>query len=301
MNIEIKEPLEKITGKLEEWLNALIEMLPNMAVAILIMIGFVLLGKFVKRIVHKALLKTDSNKAIRDLLCSISYYIVLGLGLFFILDILNLKQAVLSLLAGVGVVGLALGFAFQDIAANLISGIILAVRNPFHVGDIIEVKDVMGTVSRTNLRATIITTFQGQEVFIPNKDVLQSNIINYSTLGNRRIDLAVGVSYGDNLEKVEELVLETIHSLEGVIRKDDVIFDYVEFGSSSINFNIRFWITYPDQPGFLSMRNKAIKKIKQAFDENDITIPFPIRTLDFGIKGGQKLSEMQIKSANENE
>lgn len=294
MNIEIKEPLEKITGKIEQWANGFIELLPNMIVALLLLILFIILGKIVRKVVDKALLKTDSNKTIRDLLKAISYYAVLALGLFVILDVLQLKQAVVSLLAGVGVVGLALGFAFQDIAANLISGIIIAVRNPFYVDDIIEVKGVMGTVSRTNLRATIVKTFQGQEVYIPNKDVLQSNIINYSVLGNRRIDLAVGVSYGDDLSKVEDLVLETIHSMDGVIRKDDTVFDYVEFGSSSINFNIRFWIEYPDQPGFLSMRNAAIKKIKSAFDQHDITIPFPIRTLDFGIKGGEKLSQMNL-------
>ncbi len=303
MDIEIKEPLEKITSKVEGWINSFFELLPNMFVALLLLILFIVLGKLVKRLVNKALLKTESNKTIRDLLSAICYYAVLALGLFVILDILQLKQAVVSLLAGVGVIGLALGFAFQDIAANLISGIILAVRNPFHVGDVISVKDVMGTVSRMNLRATVVHTFQGQEVFIPNKEVLQSNITNYSVLGHRRIDLAVGVSYGDNLQKVEDLVKSTIQDMEGVIRKDDIIFDYVEFGSSSINFNIRFWIDYPDQPGFLAMRNKAIKIIKKAFDEHDITIPFPIRTLDFGIKGGETLSQMKlhtIDNAQEN-
>lgn len=294
MNIEIKEPLEKITSKVEGWVNSFIELLPNMFVALLLLILFVIIGKLVKRLVSKGLMKTSSNKTIRDLLTAISYYCVLAIGLFIILDVLQLRQAVVSLLAGVGVVGLALGFAFQDIAANLISGIILAVRNPFHVGDVIEVKDVMGTVSRMNLRATVVKTFQGQEVHIPNKEVLQNNITNFSALGERRIDLAVGISYGDNLQKVENLVKDTISDMDGIIRREDVIFDYVEFGSSSINFNIRFWIDYPDQPGFLAMRNEAIKKIKKAFDENDITIPFPIRTLDFGIKGGEKLSEMKV-------
>ncbi len=159
----------------------------------------------------------------------------------------------------------------------------------------------MGKVSRTNLRATIVQTFQGQEVYIPNKDVLQSNITNYSILGHRRIDLIVGVSYGDDLSKVESLVLETIHSMDGVIRKEDTVFDYTEFGSSSINFNIRFWIEYPDQPGFLSMRNAAIKNIKNAFDQHEITIPFPIRTLDFGIKGGEKLSQMNLHTIEKTE
>jgi len=81
-----------------------------------------------------------------------------------------------------------------------------------------------------------------------------------------------------------------------VIRKEDIIFNYHSYGDSSINFDIKFWIKYPDNPGYLIMLNQAIISIKKAFDENDIIIPFPIRTLDFGIKGGQKLSEMEIQS-----
>jgi small conductance mechanosensitive channel len=90
--------------------------------------------------------------------------------------------------------------------------------------------------------------------------------------------------------------LSTIKSLDGVINKDLMVFDYSEFDSSSINFNIRFWIEYPGEPSYFTMKSKAIKS---AFDEQDITIPFPIRTLDFGIKGGQKLSQMELNMNGE--
>jgi small conductance mechanosensitive channel len=156
----------------------------------------------------------------------------------------------------------------------------------------------MGRASRTNLRTTVIKTFQGQEVYIPNKDVLQSAIYNYTVLGKRRVDLKVGVSYGDDLNAIESLVIETTKELKGIIDPENIIFDYEEFGSSSINFNIRFWIEYPDEPGFLAVRNSAIMAIKNAFDNNGITIPFPIRTLDFGVKGGEKLSEMNLSVKN---
>jgi len=160
--------------------------------------------------------------------------------------------------------------------------------------DVVVVGDLMGIVDRTNLRVTVIRTYQGQEVYVPNKDVLSNPITNYSILGERRIDLAVGVSYGDDLKKVQDLVLETLQNLEGVIRKKDMIFTYKEFGDSSINFEIKFWINFPDNPSYLEMRSKAIMAIKHAFDNAGISIPFPIITLDFGIKGGEKLSEMNI-------
>ncbi|WP_185154088.1 mechanosensitive ion channel family protein [Fulvivirga sp. M361] len=294
MELDLDRPIQKILDKLENWLDALVTMLPNMMVSLILMILFFVVAKLSSRLLTRIFDRASDNIALKNLFSTIIYYSVLGIGFFIILGILQLDKAVTSLLAGVGVVGLALGFAFQDIAANFVSGIILAFRRPFHIGDIVEVKDIMGKVTRTNLRVTVIETFQGQEVYFPNKDVLQSPIYNYTILGKRRIDLAVGVSYGDDLEAVETLVRDTILGIEGVIDQDKLIFDYEEFGSSSINLNIRFWIEYPDQPGYFNMKTKAIKAIKKAFDDNDITIPFPIRTLDFGIKGGQSLSAMEL-------
>jgi small conductance mechanosensitive channel len=295
---EIVEPLQIITSKIDSWFNVLVDMIPNMLLSIILFLVFIVLSRLTKKVFIKIFQKSSDNKALENLFSTIIYYSMLGIGLFIILDILNLDKAVTSLLAGVGVVGLALGFAFQDIAANFVSGVILAFRKPFLIDDVIKVGDLMGDVTRTNLRVTVIRTFQGQEVYIPNKDVLSNPITNYSVLKQRRIDLAVGVSYGDDLKKVRNLVINTLNKLEGVIRKEDMIFTYTEFGSSSINFEIKFWINYPINPSFLEMRSKAIIAIKDAFDDADITIPFPIRTLDFGIKGGQKLSEMNIGPSN---
>ena len=292
MDIDISKPLNMISDKLESWFDTFVSMLPNMGVSLLLIILFLLLARLGKRATAKIFAKTSNNQALEKLFSTIMYYAIIGIGLFIILEVMRLEKAVTSLLAGIGVLGIALGFAFQDIAANFVSGVIIAFRKPFSIGDIITVNDYMGTVSRTNLRVTTIQTFQGQEVYIPNKDVLQNPIINYTVLGKRRIDLNVGISYGDDLARVEQVVKDAILSIDGIVDQDKLIFDYYEFGSSSINFYIRFWIEYPDQPGFLTMRNNAIKTIKAAFDENSITIPFPIRTLDFGIKGGEKLSAM---------
>ena len=291
---QLAKPISTFSEQVQSWLSVAIEMLPNIIAAAVIYLIFWLLARGVRKVFAKLFTKYTDNRVLENLFSTLVYYAVLGLGLFTVLGVLKLEKTVTSLLAGVGVIGLALSFAFQDIAANFISGVILAFRRPFQVGDVVEISGFMGPVSRTNLRVTVIQTFQGQEVYIPNKDVLQSAIINFSVLGQRRIDIAVGISYGDNLERVEEIVINAIKKMPNVIRLDDTIFTYTGFGDSSINFEIKFWIDYPDQPGFLQMRNQAIKTIKAAFDANDITIPFPIRTLDFGIKGGATLSEMQL-------
>jgi len=299
IQVQFKEPVQTVVQKLEGWLDAFINMIPNMAVTLLLLIIFLVLANLGSKLFTKLFAKASDNKALAPIFSTLIYGVILSIGLFIMLGVLGLDKALTSLLAGIGVIGLALGFAFQDIAANFISGVILAFRRPFKIGDIIEIKDIMGKVTRINLRVTVIETFQGQEVYIPNSDVLQGAIYNFSVLQKRRIDLAVGVSYADDLEKVEDVVRSTINKLEGVIDKDQIGFDYSEFDSSSINFNIRFWIEYPGQPDYLTMRSKAIKAIKSAFDEQDITIPFPIRTLDFGIKGGQKLSQMELNMNGE--
>jgi small conductance mechanosensitive channel len=162
--------------------------------------------------------------------------------------VLGLNKALSSILAGIGVIGLAFGFAFQDIAANFLSGIILAFREPFKRGDIIETKDVMGTVTKTNLRDTVIETFQGAKVYIPNKDFLQHSFYNYSALEKRRIDLVVGVSYADDLEKVEDVVLSAIKNLEGVIDKDLMVLTILNLTLVPSILIFDFGLNIPENP-----------------------------------------------------
>jgi small conductance mechanosensitive channel len=168
--------------------------------------------------------------------------------------------------------------------------VILLTRPPFHSGNMIEVGDHTGTVHEINLRTTILRSMQGQLVHIPNSNVIQNPIVNYST-GRRRIDLAVGVSYGDDLNEVRRVTIEAIDAVSVRDREHDVEFFFEAFGESAILLVVRFWISFQRQVDFLAARSEAIIRIRQAYARNGITIPFPIRTLDFGIKGGEALRE----------
>ncbi|HBQ59085.1 MAG TPA: mechanosensitive ion channel protein MscS, partial [Balneolaceae bacterium] len=218
--------------------------------------------------------------------------LVLTAGVFFALSILNLDGAVTSLLAGAGIIGLALGFAFQDIASNFISGVLLSIRHPFGIGDIIDTNGYFGTVQKLNLRNTVIRTPQGQIVYVPNKSVYENPFTNFTKTGMRRIDLECGVSYGDDLEKALKVAIEAIEGLDARDKSKDVELYYDSFGGSSVDFKLRFWIDFEVLPQYLGARSEAIIRLKKAFDENDIMIPYPIRTLDFGIRGGEKLDSM---------
>ena len=292
--MDINKAYHLILNKLTTWVDELIKMLPNILLATIVLVLGFFIAKRIKRFSSNIIKRFSENKTLNGLFASIIYIFFLGITLFIVLSILQLDKAVVSVLAGAGVIGLALAFAFQDIAANFISGIFISFRKPLHIGDIVKLNDYMGRVEEINLRDTVLKTFQGQMVIIPNKEVFQNPIENYSMLGKRRVDLTVGVSYGDDLEKVKQVTMDSLVGMQGLSTVDDITFFYKEFGDSSINYLLRIWINSADQPEFLAAGSEAIMRIKKAYDENDIMIPFPIRTLDFGIKGGVPLNEVKL-------
>lgn len=296
--MDITNAWNLIADKVESWFTVAIEMLPNLVVALLVIIAFYVLGRLIRRGVGSAMSTMTQRRTIINLLETVTGALVLGAGIFIALGILQLDGAVTTLLAGAGILVLALSFAFQDITANFISGVLLSIRQPFGIGDIVETNDFYGVVDELNLRNTILRTSQGQRVYIPNKSVFNNPLENYSQSGKRRIDLACGVSYGDDLRKARAIALEAIRGLEARDPDKDVELFYNEFGGSSVNFLVRFWIPFDANWQYASAQSEAIMALKEAFDANDIMIPYPIRTLDFGIRGGEKLDTMLGQRAN---
>lgn len=290
--MDINNAYHLISQKLTAWLHELIRLIPNIVLATIILVLGLFVAKLVKSLTTKMLKRLFNNNTLNNLFISIINISFIGIIIFTVLSVLKLDKAVTSILAGAGLLGLALAFAFQDIAANFISGIFISFRKPFHVGDIVQIKDYMGKVEEINLRDTVLRLFQGQMVIIPNKDVFQNAIENFSILGKRRMDITIGVSYGDDLAKVKRVTLEAVEGIPGLSDEDDTTLFYKDFADSSINLIIRLWIRTPEQKPYLEAGSEAIMRIKKAYDENDIMIPFPIRTLDFGIKGGVNLQEM---------
>lgn len=294
MNFNISDSYKLITDKLSLWLKDLIKILPNILLAaVVLVIGF-FVARYIEKFASKAINRFSYNKTLNNLFISIIYIFSLGIVIFIALSILNLDKAITTILGGAGLLGLAFAFAFQDIAANFMSGVFISFRKPVSVGNIVKIKDFMGKIESINLRDTVIRTFQGQMVIIPNKEVFQNPIENFSMLGKRRFDLSVGVSYGEDLERVMQITLDAVKDLQGLATGEKVTLFFNQFGDSSINYTIRFWVKSLEQPDYLKVGSDAIIKIKKAYDANDIQIPYPIRTLDFGIKGGQTLSEMEV-------
>lgn len=291
--------IQLIEEKLMNWLDAIVQHLPNFVVALLIVLVFSLLSRVMSKTLRSVLHKTLESRQIADLLAAIFKIIVMTIGIFVALDFVGLSGTVKSLLAGAGIVGLAIGFAFQDMTENLIAGIAMGVRKPFQIGDVIEADGVFGTVKTINLRNTLVENFYGQLDIVPNKVLFRNTLRNYSTTGDRRVEVPVGISYADDIEKASEVLVEAVNNLDFIAKKDETAVYAESFGDSSINLLVWAWINYPGHVGFMQARHELVVTVNKTLNDNDILIPFPIRTLDFGIKGGEKLDAMLSQRQSE--
>lgn len=293
--LNFKDPAELIYAKIENWFEVAIKLFPNIVIALAVLVLFIGIGIVAQKILTKIFARTFHSYTIANLSAFLIKLIIVATGLILCMGILGLDKTVFSVLASVGVAGLVFGFAFQNIAENLIAGFMLGMYKPFRMNDLIEVTGHLGRVRNLTLRNLTLENLDGQTITIPNKDVLQNTVKNYPNSGLLRIVLDLGVSYSEDLERVCKITKTVLEGLDFVNPAKPVEVIAQEFGESSINFKVRFWITYPNSRG-AAIKHLAILAIKKAFDENNIVIPFPIRTLDFGIKGGDRLSDELLKA-----
>lgn len=292
----IERVYELLQSTLVDWFEAAVRNLPNLVVALVTLIIAFFLARLLRNTSKRVLRRTRLPDPILRIVGSVVYIATICVGLFISLTLLDLDKTVTSILAGAGVVGLALSFAFQDLASNFISGLFITLQRPLRVGDLVKTNDYTGHVENIGMRAVTIRDLDGQHVIIPSKDIFQNPLINYSTDAKRRVELVVGVTYASKLEEVEKIVREAIEPMSERIADAPLTVEWFEFGDSSINFRLRFWIPSSEQSAFNRARSVALKAVKAAFDANDITIPFPIRTIDFGIEGGQTAIEVAEKT-----
>lgn len=295
-SISLTSALTQVIDKLKGWVILTVKMTPNLVVAVIVLVIITKMSLPLAGLVGRAVLRLSGHRHIARLMATVTRLAVIAVGIILALDVLNLDRAVASLLAGVGILGVAFGFASQDIAANFMSGILLHFIHPFRLGDLIRCGDFFGYVEAIDMRSTKMRNQQGQRITIPNKTILANPIINYTITGIRRVDLAWSLTQVEDLAKAEELALRAVEALEWRIPDRPVELFYEKVGDYTIDFEIRFW-TDPDQKVYLTARSEAIKAIKRAFEAHGIPMPSPVRVLDFGIVGGKSLRE-QLEGLN---
>ena len=280
-SFDIEKSLESLVDKLTGWLNSLIVNLPNIILAVLVFILFIFTAKWIGKFVNRLLIRKVKQDSIREITIKVLKAIIILTGFFVALGLLNLNKLLTSILAGAGVIGLAVGLALQGPLNNSFSGVILSFLPELQIGDWVETNGYAGTVVEINLRSIKVRQSDNNFVVIPNSKIVNDAFKNYSRTERSRIFVNCGVHYSSDLEMVKKLTTDTIAELFPQNGEEEVEFLYNEFADSSINFTVRFWTDARKNFDILAAQSRAIIAIKKAFDNNDINIPFPIRTIDF--------------------
>ena len=289
--------IKNIDELLRNWQAAIVEFLPKILLAIVVMIVFYFIAKLFRAISFKSsskIFKSDPNTA--RIVSAFVFFFFLLSGTFIALEILGLESVLTKLLAGAGIVGIVAGFAFKDIASNAFAGFLLNMQHPFKKGDWVSINSNFGTIKDIGWITTSIKTISGQEVFVPNQLIYSNTFTNFSTYKKRRVILKTGVSYGDDLEHVKIVAIDEVKKIEALLKKEVVDFYFTEIGDSTYNFEVRFWIRFTHQKDYLNAMSETIIRIKKRFEEENISIAYAVTTLDFGVKGGVNLYDNPIKA-----
>ena len=241
-------------------------------IAVVIFIVGRWIAKALKNVIQKMMAKRNVETTIASFLCNMSYVVLMTIVIIAALNQFGIQTA--SLIAIVGAAGLAIGLALQGSLANFAAGFLMLVFRPFKTGDYIEGAGTQGTVEEIHIFTTQLKTPDNKTVIIPNAKLMGDNIINYSAKDKRRVDLVIGVSYSDNLQKVRQ-VLEDVLSKDNRVLKDPApTIAVMELADNSVNFAVRPWAKTDD---YWTVYFDLTEDIKKRFDSESISIPFPQR------------------------
>jgi small conductance mechanosensitive channel len=287
--------IKNLENLLDKWQLSILDFIPKIFLAIFIIVVFYFIAKLLRRLYLKFYPKVfKKQNDITKVISEVVYFLFLLSGIFLALEVLGLESILTKLLAGAGIIGVIAGFAFKDIASNAFAGILLNIQRPFGINDWVEIDANFGTIKEVGLIATSIKTISGQEVFVPNQLIYNNTFINYSTFNKRRVILKSGVSYGDDLEHVKEVTLDELKKINSLLKDEVIDFYFTSIGSSTYNFEVRFWIKFSHQKDYLSAMNETIIRVKKRFEKENISIAYSVTTLDFGVKGGTNLFDNKI-------
>jgi len=241
----------------------------------------VLLSLVVSQIIRSSLRnqvfkKMNIDEGLEYTLLRLVHFLILFIGIYIGLNTVNIPLgAILGLFA---VIGVGIGFGLQNLTSNFISGIILLLERPVKVGDRLEISDVWGDVKHVNLRTTLIETPDGISVIVPNSKLLENEVVNYS-YGNPKIRLQVpvGIAYGSDCQKAAEVLVQVALDNKRVLNEPKPKAWFREFGDSSLNFILLFWI--PNAVEKYDVISEINHAIDAGFRKNGIEIPFPQRDL----------------------
>lgn len=268
-----------LTG-LREQGRTFIRLIPLFGFSLLILLVSWLVARRVSRTSRHYLQNREVNVLLRNVASRIVGVLVFLIGLYLVLQVAGLTNIALTVLGGTGLLGIILGIAFQDITENFLASIFLSVQNPFSIGDLVEINEVLGYVQRMTTRTTILMTLAGNHVQIPNATVYKSIIHNYTSNPNLRIDFTVGIGYDDSITLAQETIRRMLEEHPAVLSEPEQLVLVDSLGSATVNLQIYFWID-GTKHSWMKVKSSVIRLAKRAIEDAGISMPDEAREMIF--------------------
>lgn len=261
-------------------IDGLVAMLPQLVIALLVLIVTMFLVRLADKLARKVTKRAKMRESLRDLFRIAVRIAVWFAGLMVAAGIVFPGFGFAQLIATAGLASIAIGFAFQNIFENFFAGILILWHFPFENGDYIEVDGLMGKVEDVEIRMTRIRKTNGELVLVPNATIFRSNVTVMTNRRHRRLELAVGIAYGEDVAEGRKVILDAVKSCKTVRNDAEPEVLAQAFGASSIDFLVIWWA---DNAPIDELRSKdeVVEAIKSALDDAGIEIPYPYRTLTF--------------------
>ncbi|MBN1830771.1 MAG: mechanosensitive ion channel [Deltaproteobacteria bacterium] len=242
----------------------------NFIAAILIFVIGRWIAKFIRKVLEKIMTRKEVDATVVNFICNIVYVILLIFVILGAIHKVGVQTA--SLIAVLGAAGLAVGLALQGSLSNFAAGILLIIFRPVKVDDFVEAAGVTGVVEKVDIFTTQLKTPDNKTVIIPNAQLTSNNITNYTTKGTRRVDLVIGVSYSDNIDKVRSLIEDELKKDGRILTDPAPTIVVLELADSSVNFGVRPWTKTDD---YWDVYFDLTENLKKRFDTEGVSIPFP--------------------------
>ncbi|MDF1812878.1 MAG: mechanosensitive ion channel [Verrucomicrobiales bacterium] len=274
---EVKQTLLETLGSLWE---SLLQRSPYLVAGLLVLLITAIIASILSRVTEKVLVKRKLRGSLRQLLVRFVSIVVWFAGLTVTAVIVFPGLDPAKALGGLGLLSVAIGFAFQDIFENFFAGILLLWRFPFENGDFIECNDIRGQVEDVQIRMTQIRQSTGELVVVPNSFLFKNPVVVLTNENSRRIHLTTGIAYGEDVAKAVKVIKDAVEKCKSVDKTKPVEIYPENFGASSVDIDVAWWAS--SRPGHQrKSRAEILISIKEALDEAGIEIPFPYRTLTF--------------------
>lgn len=276
----IDAKIGNVWTQLNEMINGFIELLPNLAIALVVVVLFYFLARGAQKLVHRSFANSERSEGLGKVLGRVTKWGLVAVGLLVALAIVAPSVKPGDLVALLGVSSVAIGFAFKDILQNFLAGILILLRQPFQIGDQLIFNGLEGTVEDIETRATILKTYDGRRIVVPNGEIYTNSVTVNTAYDRRRSQYDIGIGYGDDIEEAMQIMVEVMNRTEGVLQEPAPEVLVVDLAGSSVNLRARWW-TNPTQSDVVHVSSKVILGIKKALDDASVDMPYPTRVLLF--------------------